>query len=239
KKRWEIQREMWLALRAGVRTSGLCAGGGPVGFVRCGLLLRFCSCRGSRRFVAVEAGSGVGGGLVVRGLVLELEGLAVVVAGAGEVEEPHTRDGVDGVMSTHATGGRDENRGAVALRGFALQPALGQVAIAARRVRLEVRDLADTLRRSEADGDGGVAAEDAQVRLMLGKVAVRRDGDRVEDRSVVIGPDERADGAKEGAEVGGGVGEVGGVGDRADAAPRAAGGNEDRADEVKIELDGE
>src|SRR6185437_14018101 len=38
---------------------------------------------------------------------------------------------------------------------------------------------------------------------------------------------------------GGGGGVDGGVGDRADAAPRAAGGNEDRADEVKIELNGE
>ena len=83
----------------------------------------------------------------------------------------------------------------------ALQPALGEVAVTVRRVRLEMLGLAYALGRGEADGDGGVAAEDVQMGLVLGEVAVRRERDGVEDRCVVVGANERAHGAKEGAEV--------------------------------------
>ena len=55
----------------------------------------------------------------------------------------------------------------------------------------------------------------------------------------MIRPDERADDAEKGAEIRGRVSEVTGVGDRADAAPRAAGGNEDRADQMEVQLDGQ
>ena len=142
-------------------------------------------------------------------------------------------------MRADAAGGSDEDGGAVALRRFALQPALGEVAVTVWRVGLEMRGFADALGRSKADGDSGVAVEDVQVGLVLGEVAVGRDRDGVEDRRVVVRADERAHGAKKGAEVRGRVGEVGGVGNRANAAPCASGGNEDRADEMKIELDGE
>src|SRR6201996_9739701 len=101
-------------------------------------------------------------------------------------------------MRTYMAGGGDEDGGSVALRRLTLQPALREVAIAVGSFGLQVRGLADALGGGEADGDGGVAAEDVQVSLVLGEVTVGRQGDPMKDGRVVIRPDERADGAEEG-----------------------------------------
>src|SRR5215469_18042165 len=112
-------------------------------------------------------------------------------------------------MCADASGGRDKDGGCVALRWFPLQPALGEITVAVRRMRLQALALADAFGGREADGDSSFSAEDVQVSLMLGEVAIRCDGDGVEDCGVMIGADEGADGAKECPEICRGVGEVG------------------------------
>src|SRR5580658_511213 len=89
-KRCGIQSETCSALYAEMRPTGLRrAVGGAVGLRRRRLLRRLGGCRSGRRTVAVEARRGGSRGLVVRGLVVELEGLAVVVTRACEIEEAH------------------------------------------------------------------------------------------------------------------------------------------------------
>jgi hypothetical protein len=63
----------------------------------------------------------------------------------GEVEESHAGDRIDRIVYPDSAGCGDKDRCSVAHCGFALEPALSQIAVAVRRVRLQVGRLADTL----------------------------------------------------------------------------------------------
>ena len=179
-----------------------------------------------------EAGGGRGGGFEVQGGIGEGEGLAGEVVEVRFFERFRARYRIPGLIGPVMAGRGHEQEAMLGIGRVGLQPAFGDVA------GMLVRGVAGAFIRGEAGGDDGVAVQDADMDFGLGKVSIGTGGG-VEDSGEMLRFTQRAIGAKEGSGGGESGVEIRWINRRRDAVPLFLFGQEDGADEMLVEFDGE